>query len=82
MWRWIAVIAFGLAVALVGFSLIDGGSSDQVGASALLAAGTTEIEGYARAVEPRDWQFPRDFGANPEYLTEWWYYTGNLAADD
>jgi predicted secreted hydrolase len=82
MWRWIAVVAVGLAVALVGFSLIDGGRGDQVGASALLAAGTTDTTGFARAVEPRDWQFPRDFGANPEYLTEWWYYTGNLAAED
>ncbi len=82
MWRWIAVIVVGLAVAVVGFSLVDGGSGDQVGASARLAAGMTEPTGFARAVEPREWQFPRDFGANPEYLTEWWYYTGNLAAED
>ena len=28
---------------------------------------------------PRTWQFPRDHGAHPEYRTEWWYFTGNLA---
>jgi predicted secreted hydrolase len=24
--------------------------------------------------------FPRDHGAHPDFRTEWWYYTGNLAA--
>ena len=23
--------------------------------------------------------FPQDHGAHPDFLTEWWYYTGNLA---
>jgi len=27
---------------------------------------------------PRQWTFPRDHGAHPEYRTEWWYFTGNL----
>lgn len=26
--------------------------------------------------------FPRDHGPHPGYQTEWWYYTGNLAAAD
>ncbi|WP_216904812.1 lipocalin-like domain-containing protein [Synechococcus sp. CCY 9618] len=34
--------------------------------------------GFARALTPRDWDFPADFGAHPAYQTEWWYYTGNL----
>lgn len=33
-------------------------------------------------VEPYDWQFPRDFGAHPDFQTEWWYYTGNLGTAD
>lgn len=37
---------------------------------------------FARAYAPRTFDFPRDHGAHPEYRTEWWYYTGNLAADD
>src|SRR5215510_2979845 len=36
-------------------------------------------EGYARATEPRPFAFPADHGAHPEFRTEWWYYTGNLA---
>jgi predicted secreted hydrolase len=36
-------------------------------------------QGYARALEPRDFRFPADHGPHPEFRTEWWYYTGNLA---
>jgi predicted secreted hydrolase len=36
-------------------------------------------EGYARASEPRLFAFPDDHGPHPDYRTEWWYYTGNLA---
>ena len=35
--------------------------------------------GFARALEPMTFEFPRDHGAHPAYRTEWWYYTGNLA---
>ena len=35
--------------------------------------------GFARATEPRPFVFPRDHGDHPEYRTEWWYFTGNLA---
>ncbi len=27
-------------------------------------------------------RFPRDHASHPEYRLEWWYYTGNLEADD
>jgi predicted secreted hydrolase len=36
---------------------------------------------WQQAVGPRTWQFPRDHGSHPEYRTEWWYFTGNLADD-
>jgi predicted secreted hydrolase len=38
--------------------------------------------GYARVAEPRPFVFPRDHGPHPEFQTEWWYYTGNLDAED
>ena len=37
--------------------------------------------GFARALEPRTFTFPRDHGAHPEYAIEWWYLTGNLQTD-
>ncbi|KAA3644766.1 MAG: carotenoid 1,2-hydratase [Chloroflexi bacterium] len=39
------------------------------------------IEGFQRADGPQTLIFPDDFGPHPEYLTEWWYYTGNLQTD-
>lgn len=48
-------------------------------ASVLAGADTA---GYARAVTPRPFSFPRDHGPHPEFRSEWWYFTGNLAAAD
>jgi predicted secreted hydrolase len=36
-------------------------------------------DGFARATQPREFVFPVDHGAHPDYRTEWWYFTGNLA---
>ncbi|MBE0698927.1 MAG: carotenoid 1,2-hydratase, partial [Anaerolineaceae bacterium] len=37
---------------------------------------------YERVTGPRPLVLPRDLGPHPDFLTEWWYYTGNLAAED
>lgn len=34
--------------------------------------------GFAEAVAPRAFVFPRDHGPHPEFRQEWWYVTGNL----
>lgn len=39
-------------------------------------------EGFARVTEARTMSFPQDHGPHPDYQTEWWYYTGNLEAQD
>lgn len=36
------------------------------------------VPGYPPVVEGRSLAFPRDFGAHPDYRTEWWYITGWL----
>jgi predicted secreted hydrolase len=41
-----------------------------------------DVSGFARAYDVREWRFPRDHGAHPEYQTEWWYFTGNLATPE
>jgi predicted secreted hydrolase len=38
--------------------------------------------GYARALEPRELAFPADHGPHPDFRTEWWYFTGNLATPE
>ena len=37
---------------------------------------------FARALEPLEFEFPRDHGPHNDYATEWWYYTGNLTGED
>ncbi len=73
---------FALAVAVFSISLLDASGGGEVAASAVLSGVTVDISGYARAIDPWDWQFPADFGPHLEFQTEWWYYTGNLAAAD
>jgi len=46
----------------------------------LLGLFTSASAGEYRTVTgPCDFVFPRDHGAHPDFRTEWWYYTGNLA---
>lgn len=78
MWRWLVILAVIAAVAAIGISMVDSSGGDQVTASAVLGAVDDSSAGFARATEPLAWEFPLDFGAHPEYQTEWWYYTGNL----
>ena len=37
---------------------------------------------YREAVLGYRFEFPRDFFEHPDFQTEWWYYTGNLRAQD
>ncbi len=73
-----------LVVALgAGAFLLRSDSGEPIQASLALAeAMGGDTTGYARAVEVRDLIFPDDYGPHPGYKTEWWYYTGNLNAED
>jgi predicted secreted hydrolase len=44
--------------------------------------GTVEPGRFARARAPRRFVFPADHGPHPEFRTEWWYVTGNLATSE
>ena len=33
---------------------------------------------FKKAIGPRNFVFPDDFGSHDLYETEWWYYTGNI----
>lgn len=37
---------------------------------------------FERARPGYDYQFPRDYFEHPEFQSEWWYYTGNLATTE
>ncbi|HKK23481.1 MAG TPA: lipocalin-like domain-containing protein, partial [Pseudohaliea sp.] len=45
------------------------------------ALGGEATAGFARARTPRQFRFPEDHNAHPDFRNEWWYFTGQLAAD-
>ena len=50
-------------------------------ASAAGSTASTKTK-FAIALAPYAYRFPFDAGAHPTYQTEWWYYTGHVAASD
>ncbi|GAB4578575.1 MAG: lipocalin-like domain-containing protein [Anaerolineales bacterium] len=48
----------------------------------LIGVPAPDAAGFARAEGPLPLTFPADQGPHPDYLTEWWYYTGNLDTPD
>ncbi len=57
-------------------------AGDNVEAETVVSPPQLAAEGFARAVDPWAWEFPRDHGPHEAYETEWWYFTGNLSTDD
>jgi predicted secreted hydrolase len=45
-------------------------------------AGDAEGDSWSRAISARSFDFPADHGSHEDFRIEWWYYTGNLQADD
>ncbi|GAB4573482.1 MAG: lipocalin-like domain-containing protein [Anaerolineae bacterium] len=80
--RWVLIGVAVIGITVAGFSLLDFQGGGVAGATVELLPISAETDGFARAIAPYAWEFPRDHGAHPAFQTEWWYYTGNLAADD
>lgn len=56
-------------------------SLDEPAGQAVIMTASMQVEGFERAIGDAPLTFPLDFGPHPEYQTEWWYYTGNLATN-
>ena len=55
------------------------GSAPRSGRGGLeLQAVLSGSEGYARALHPMAFRFPRDHASHDDYRSEWWYLTANL----
>lgn len=81
------VIGFVVIVALIGVAIIgvsrsQGEQQPAYSADVVAALSSGDTTGFARAATVRDFKFPQDFGPHPDFQTEWWYYTGNLATQD
>jgi predicted secreted hydrolase len=74
--RWLVGLLLAMFV-LAGCA--PAGSGELASADVVSALSGKADASFARAYEPIPLTFPRDHGAHPEYQTEWWYYTGNLA---
>ena len=70
----IVVISFSMAV----LAACAASEPSYAGADVVANLSGNLDEGFARAYEPVEFEFPLDHGAHPEYRTEWWYFTGNL----
>ncbi len=75
--RIVAVIA--LSPVLIGCAPDLGQPEPQSSAAVSEFLTTSEFAGYDRALSPRQLTFPRDHASHPQFKTEWWYFTGNLA---
>ncbi len=63
------------------------GATDENAAGDLFTASHTAQESnpkdhWTTVTSKRDFRFPADHAAHPDYRIEWWYYTGNLEAED
>lgn len=83
--RYLTIIIGVLIVAAiigVGITQLQGKAANTYSADVIAALSSGDTAGFARAVTVKEFKFPQDFGAHPEFQTEWWYYTGSLAAVD
>ncbi|MEJ2633305.1 MAG: lipocalin-like domain-containing protein [Acidihalobacter sp.] len=71
-----------LAVAVCGSLMLSacgqGGDARRTGIDLQQALGGGDTAGFARALAPRPFVFPADYGPHLHFRTEWWYFTGNL----
>lgn len=67
-----------LAAALLAIPLLTSGQPVEVNRS---QQERTE-DPWKKALPPYSFSFPADHSSHPDYKIEWWYYTGNLTADD
>ncbi len=82
--REVFLLAAATGLAAVGAGC-DGSSPDGTARARLSLSETlagADTAGYARAMAVRPFSFPEDHGPHPSFRTEWWYVTGNLAAQD
>ncbi len=79
---WLRVVPVGLGLLLAGSVAADAVSPPRAAASVVMGVLGASPQGFARAMAPRALRFPEDHGPHREFRSEWWYYTGNVAAGD
>ncbi len=81
MWsRMLYAIGLGALLLLSGCDQPPNPPRASLGLDAVLGDG--EPHGFARADAPRVFNFPADYGAHPDFRSEWWYLTFTLEDDE
>ncbi len=62
--------------------LIPANAQERVGSGRLDVLKEGAEDGYLRAINVREFDFPADHGPHSGYRHEWWYLTGNLEDDN
>src|SRR5947207_7689153 len=75
----LALLALAIAAAVYFLVRPERSSPPRASLSVAGELRAADDRGYAKALAPREFRFPADHGPHPEFRTEWWYYTGNLA---
>ena len=75
---WFFLLTSVLALLAIVIARVSTRPVDPIGAETVLLPPRLDANGFARAVGPWQWDFPRDHGPHLSFQTEWWYYTGNL----
>lgn len=78
-WLWIGLLVILGTAAGVGKLILGKDPPETIPNSQPWPASVGDSSGYEQVTGPRGLIFPQDFGPHPNYLTEWWYYTGNLS---
>lgn len=66
----------------LGLTACNGGQTTDQDVDVAGALQGDSVAGFARAIEPRAFVFPRDHGPHRAFRNEWWYLTGNLESSD
>jgi predicted secreted hydrolase len=82
MKRIIALLLF-FTISLLLWSWWRGGAEAEESTPPAISIETQyKRQGFAQALQPRNFNFPQDHGPHLDYQTEWWYFTGNLDSED
>lgn len=82
MKRWLYLLLPLLLLASIGIIVSQNQKPDLIQSTILLDEKEPVSDNFSRATEVKPLIFPQDHGPHPDFQTEWWYYTGNLQAED
>lgn len=77
----LGLVAIAIVLAALSIIWMANRPAERIGAETEILPPQFADDGFARANDPWQWDFPRDHGPHPDFQSEWWYYTGNLITE-